>query len=113
MPATQERTTGRHLTCHSIPAAILVVAINFLLSDCSTTQTQPKILDAKVAPGAVTVDVLEGGQPERYWQYKVQPAGLVRLIEEKTFADYRHEDIDYSVERGGEKRGLVWASSFL
>ena len=46
------------------------------------------ILSGEVAPGVLLLDVLEGGQSERYWQYEVQPAtGAVRLVKEELFQD--------------------------
>lgn len=73
----------------------------FLLS-CSGSQTERSktVVSADAPPGAVLVDVLEGGQPEHYWQYKVQPAvGVVSLVREEIFEDYKHRDVPRTFSR--------------
>ncbi len=68
-----------------------------LLTSCSKSgdgRHLPSTLSADVAPGVVVVDVLEGGIPEHYWQYQVQPtSGAVKILKEEAFQDYKHEDV--------------------
>ena len=65
------------------------------------TEHQGKI-SADIAPGVILVDVLgigvsESGQPERYYQYEVEPAtGLVRKVKEERFLDYKHAAIPHT-----------------
>jgi hypothetical protein len=81
----------------SIIVSVSTVVISALSFGCSGPESEehksvklPPIL----APGVISVDVLEAGQPEHYWLYEVRPAsGLVQLVRESTFQDYKHEDI--------------------
>jgi hypothetical protein len=81
-------------------SALLLIS---LFVGCSGSQTKGPVqtlLSADVAPGVVLVDVLEGGQPEHYWQYQVRPStGVVRLVREETFQDYKHRDIPRDFSR--------------
>jgi hypothetical protein len=74
----------------------LSLALTFVLTGCSDyrpVKPVQNILSGEVAPGVLLVDVLEGGQSERYWQYEVQPTtGAVRLVKEELFPDYRHTE---------------------
>ena len=68
------------------------------------------------APGIVLVDILEGGQPEHYWQSQVQPSsGTVRDVLTAEFRDYSEEKIPTSFQEpagaGGCKDISVSASS--
>src|ERR1700688_1872044 len=86
---------------NGIPA-ILFLCLVFELIGCSGstewTEHQGKI-SADIAPGVILVDVLgigvsESGQPERYYQYEVEPAtGLVRKVKEERFLDYKNAAI--------------------
>jgi hypothetical protein len=76
--------------------SVVPLALTFILTGCSDDHSPKpiqKILSGEVAPGVLLVDVLEGGQSQRYWQYEVQPTtGAVRLVKEELFQDYRHRD---------------------
>src|SRR5947209_2369004 len=55
------------------------------------------------ASGTITIDILQSGRPETYWHYEVQPSrGVVRLVSEQHFPDYRHESIptEYAMPTG-------------
>jgi hypothetical protein len=74
------------------------IGLIYSLFGCSSPRTEQlvhqTVLSADVAPGAVLIDVLESGQPEHYYQYQVQPAaGLVRVVREERFQNYKHEDM--------------------
>lgn len=73
-----------------------------------------QVVGTNVAPGTITVDILESGRPEHYWQSQVQPSsGTVRDVLTTEFRDYSEERIPTSVQEpagaGGcsEKRNLA------
>ncbi len=83
---------------------VLSLVLSLEVVGCSSSQTEniahQTALSPDVAPGVVLIDVLEGGQPEHYWQYEVQPtAGLVREVKEERFQDYAHEDIPHAFQK--------------
>jgi len=72
----------------------IVVSVFFLalivdLTACSSSRreqptTQPPFA-ADVAPGVLSIDILESGTPEHYWQYELRPTiGLVHKIKEQS-----------------------------
>jgi hypothetical protein len=77
--------------------AASVLALSFLTIGCGSFQSDRNAgisVSPEVAPGVILIDVLEGGQPEPCWQYEVQPAtGMVRLVKQEIFQDYRHREI--------------------
>lgn len=88
-------------TKYALFAGVLIASIGLVLVGCYSSEKGSRLLDSQTAPGAVTLDILEGGQPEHYWKYQVKPAGgSVHIIEEKTFPDYKHEDIEYTLGVG-------------
>jgi len=83
---------------------ISAAALASVLSGCSHSQktdtTQQTAAAADVAPGTLTIDILEGGRPEHYWQYEVQPgSGAVRIVKDATFSDPQHEDIPHTFQQ--------------
>jgi hypothetical protein len=82
---------------------IVLIALASSLIDCSRGQMEQSppparlaIMSGDVAPGVILIDILKSGHPENYWQYEVRPTiGSVRLVKEKTFRDYAHEDIPH------------------
>jgi hypothetical protein len=70
------------------------LGLTLFLTACSGSHTEghrQARVNPNIAPGTVLVDVLEGGQPQHYWQYQVQPAsGTVEAVREETFEDYKH-----------------------
>jgi hypothetical protein len=80
----------------------LLIAVTSLLG-CSRpgpNSSQAATLSVDVAPGILLIDVLEGGRPEHYWQYELQPAtGTIRTVQQMTFADYTHEDIPRTFQK--------------
>jgi hypothetical protein len=65
------------------------------------------VLRADVAPGTIVVDVLSAGEPEHYFQYRLEPAtGSVHLISEAMFPDYQHEDMPHDFQ---EPAGAIGA----
>ena len=71
----------------------LSIAASFVIFGCSPSRTEPPvnqtILAADIAPGAITVDVLEAGDPATYSQYELRPsAGSVRHVKEQSFPSY-------------------------
>jgi hypothetical protein len=83
---------------------VLICAIIAALVACSGNERRaPVATGVGVAPGSVLIDILQGGQPERYWQYEVTPeTATVRAVREETFRDQGHEDIptDYQQPAG-------------
>ena len=71
----------------------------YALLGCSNSSLHQTVLDSDVAPGTILVDVLSAGQPEHYFQYRLEPAsGSVQLISETAFPDYSHEDIPHDFQ---------------
>lgn len=97
MPPSNPRTV--HLLL-AILAAVLTLAV-VACSNSPATATDPQtVLSADVAPGAILIDILQGGQPEHYWQYEIKPAaGSVRQVADKIFPDSAHEDIPHTFEQ--------------
>jgi hypothetical protein len=87
-----------------IPSELVAAALVLVLSGCSRAPAEPPnkqtVLSTDVAPGAILIDVLgigvsEPGQPEHYYHYEVHPSeGFVRKVQELTFEDRKHENID-------------------
>jgi len=78
---------------HFLPLAF---ALGFLACSVGARRSEQKqnLPPTNVAPGTITVDVLEREERERYWTYQVEPTtGEVRLRAEQTFPDYRHRQI--------------------
>ena len=80
---------------HRHPGGALVMAVALLQLGCSQSEMPAqKVIGGDVAPGVLSIDILEGGQPSRYWQYEVRPStGVVRVLRDETFTDYKHEDV--------------------
>jgi hypothetical protein len=74
---------------------VLFCAFITAMVGCSRSERGTRLAtDAGVAPGTVLIDILQGGQPERYWQYEVVPAkATVRSVKRETFLDYKHESL--------------------
>lgn len=78
----------------------LVVAVGLSLVGCSWPKLGPATTVPIAAPGEILVDVLEGGQPEHYWQFEIRPeAGSVRSVRDAIFQDYKHEEIPTSFQQ--------------
>lgn len=75
----------------------ILLCLALMLLGCSrnrTTLDGQTVLSTDVAPGAITIDVLESGRPEHYWQYEIRPSGgTVISSREERFADPSHEVI--------------------
>jgi|SRR5690348_7463053 len=77
-----------------------LLSLSILSAACSGCRTTRPILSVDEAPGFITIDILEGGQPEHYWLYQLQPsAGDLHLIKQRTFPDYKHEDMSVAAAR--------------
>ncbi len=81
----------------------LALGLNVLIAGCSGSPTEGNSrgrVTTDVAPGIVLVDVLEGGEPEHYWQYQVEPAsGTVEIIREEAFEDHTRRNIPRNYNR--------------
>lgn len=84
------------------PFFTLLIAVTSL-SGCSRSEhgsAQAVTVSADVAPGTLSIDVMEGGHPEHYWQYELQPAtGTIRTVQQMTFADYTHEGMPRTFQK--------------
>jgi len=97
------RTRPRSMGRIAIPVAKVIrqfsilSCLSLILSGCGRNQTtsdKQTVLPIDVAPGTLTVDVLESGRPEHYWQYEIRPSrGTVITSKEERFADPNDEDI--------------------
>ena len=89
-------TTGRHVT-NIIRQVNALLCLALPLIGCSRNEAasdKQGLLSTDAAPGTLTVDVLESGRPEHYWQYEIRPsAGTVTVSTEERFADPGHENI--------------------
>jgi hypothetical protein len=96
---TRPRSMGRTV----IPVTKMICQLgmfswlSLILSGCGCNQAtsdRQTVLPIDVGPGTLTVDVLESGRPEHYWQYEIRPSeGTVIATREKRFADPDHEDM--------------------
>lgn len=79
----------------------LVVLLCFRLSAQSgkpTSQSEKSV--AAAVPGAIVIDVLEGGRPEHYWQYQVRPStGEIRVVLHREFKDTSNEEIPRAFQK--------------
>jgi hypothetical protein len=84
-------------------AAVATVLLSLVFIGCSVSRTQgvaSGAMSVDLAPGSIFVDVLEGGEPEHYWQYQVQPAaGASTMIREESFPTYKERNIPRTFSR--------------
>lgn len=80
----------------------LLLAVGLIVADemisfwKSPTPGVQAVMGKDVAPGSVLIDILEGGRPEHYWQYQVQPSsGTVLNVMSTQFRDYSDEKIPH------------------
>lgn len=95
-------------------AAVSLISILLpLVSSCTTLGGPPGQVGAtekyqtvpeRVAPGTILVDILQGGKPERYWNFEVRPStGTVTVVRYEVFADREDENIPRTYQQPAGK----------